>query len=202
MLVIVLMVVFYFVYDFCFFGWVDWNVFNGKGWREFWYVILMFFFVSVGVLFVFGNYWKFSLKMFLLWLFFIVFWVVVILFFMYYFFNVNWIFFGVLYFIVVVSVLCVLLIRKFILLLLLGFVVVMLFNIGLVFSKWLFNLISLLLFYFLNDYVVIFLWIGVVLFGIVIGYVLKSGFDLFVKWNILNNLIFFGWYSLVVYILY
>ncbi|MCP3865813.1 MAG: DUF1624 domain-containing protein, partial [Aestuariibacter sp.] len=64
-LAIVLMVVFHFAYDLRFFGWVDWNVPNGKGWREFRYVILTLFFVSVGASLVLGNFRKFNLKMFL-----------------------------------------------------------------------------------------------------------------------------------------
>lgn len=201
-LAIVLMVVFHFAYDLRFFGWVDWNVPNGKGWREFRYVILTLFFVSVGASLVLGNYRKFSLKMFLLRLFSIAFWAAVISLFTYYFFNANWIFFGVLHFIAVASVLCVPLIRKPILSLLLGFVAVTLFNSGLVSSKWPFNLMSLSLPHSPNDYVAIFPWIGVVLFGIAIGHVLKSGFDPVAKWNIPNKLTLLGRHSLVVYILH
>jgi uncharacterized membrane protein len=86
--------------------------------------------------------------------------------------------------------------------LLLGFVAVTLFNIGLVSSKWPFNLISLSLPHSPNDYVAIFPWIGVVLFGIAIGHVLKSGFDPVAKWNIPNKLTLLGRHSLVVYILH
>ena len=100
-LAIVLMVVFHFAYDLRFFGWVDWNVPNGKGWREFRYVILTLFFVSVGASLVLRNYRKFNLKMFLLRLFSIAFWAAVISLFTYYFFNANWIFFGMLHFIAV-----------------------------------------------------------------------------------------------------
>ena len=41
-----------------------------------------------------------------------------------------------------------------------------------------------------------------VLFGIAIGHVLKSGFDPVAKWNIPNKLTLLGRHSLVVYILH
>ena len=165
---IVLMVIFHFAYDLHFFGWVDWNVPNGSGWKEFRHIILTLFFLSVGASLVFAHRQRVDFKSYAKRIMWIAVWAFAISLFTYQFFYSNWIFFGVLHFIAVASILCLPLVRYPVIATSVGVLSVALFLTNVITSKWPFNLWELGLPSSPNDYVALFPWIGVVLLVLVL----------------------------------
>ena len=201
-LAIVLMVIFHFAYDLRFFGWVDWNVPDGRGWKEFRYVILTLFFLSVGASLVFAHHQRIDFQSFAKRIMWIAIWALVISLFTYQFFHSNWIFFGVLHFITVASIVCLPFVRYPVIASASGIVLIILFVTNVVTNKWPFNLWELGLPASPNDYVSIFPWIGVVLMGIGVGHIFLRGIDPFVSWNVSTKITFVGRHSLAVYVLH
>ncbi|MFA3793053.1 heparan-alpha-glucosaminide N-acetyltransferase [Aliiglaciecola sp. SL4] len=169
-LAIVLMVVFHFIYDLKFFGWVPSTIPDGAGWREFRYVILTLFFLCVGfsLAAVHGSGFKQKhfIKRFIQLL--LASGAVTIS-------SLimapnNWIFFGVLHFIAIASLIAVPFSRFPNLALGLGLVIILAFNLNWVSSIWPFQPIRHLLPGYTNDYVGLFPWTGVVLIGIWLAY--------------------------------
>lgn len=168
-LAIVLMVVFHFIYDLRTFGYHNWDIPDGSGWKDFRYVILTLFFLCVGIGLVYAHskmlhwqkFWKreaqvavgallvtaMSLVMF----------------------PNNWIYFGVLHFIVVASVLALPFLKRPNWALVLGIAVVVGYNVGWLKSYWPFHFIDQVWPGFLpnysNDKVPILPWVAVVWFG-------------------------------------
>ena len=199
---IVLMVIFHFAYDLHFFGWVDWNVPNGSGWKEFRHIILTLFFLSVGASLVFAHRQRVDFKSYAKRIMWIAVWVFAISLFTYQFFYSNWIFFGVLHFIAVASILCLPLVRYPVIATSVGVLSVALFLTNVITSKWPFNLWELGLPSSPNDYVALFPWIGVVLLGIGVGHFFVKGFDPCASLKLSTKFTFLGRHSLMVYVLH
>ncbi|AEE25426.1 MAG: DUF1624 domain-containing protein [Alteromonas sp.] len=199
---IVLMVIFHFAYDLHFFGWVDWNVPNGSGWKEFRHIILTLFFLSVGASLVFAHRQRVDFKSYAKRIMWIAVWAFAISLFTYQFFYSNWIFFGVLHFIAVASILCLPLVRYPVIATSVGVLSVALFLTNVITSKWPFNLWELGLPSSPNDYVALFPWIGVVLLGIGVGHFFVKGFDPCASLKLSTKFTFLGRHSLMVYVLH
>jgi uncharacterized membrane protein len=199
---IVLMVIFHFAYDLHFFGWVDWNVPNGSGWKEFRHIILTLFFLSVGASLVFAHRQRVDFKSYAKRIMWIAIWAFAISLFTYQFFYSNWIFFGVLHFIAVASILCLPLVRYPVIATSVGVLSVALFLTNVITSKWPFNLWELGLPSSPNDYVALFPWIGVVLLGIGVGHFFVKGFDPCASLKLSTKFTFLGRHSLMVYVLH
>ena len=199
---IVLMVIFHFAYDLHFFGWVDWNVPNGSGWKEFRLIILTLFFLSVGASLVFAHRQRVDFKSYAKRIMWIAVWAFAISLFTYQFFYSNWIFFGVLHFIAVASILCLPLVRYPVIATSVGVLSVALFLTNVITSKWPFNLWELGLPSSPNYYVALFPWIGVVLLGIGVGHFFVKGFDPCASLKLSTKFTFLGRHSLMVYVLH
>ena len=199
---IVLMVIFHFAYDLHFFGWVDWNVPNGSGWKEFRHIILTLFFLSVGASLVFAHRQRVDFKSYAKRIMWIAVWAFAISLFTYQFFYSNWIFFGVLHFIAVASILCLPLVSYPVIATSVGVLSVALFLTNGITSKWPFNLWELGLPASPNDYVALFPWIGVVLLGIGVGLFFVKGFDPCASLKLSTKFTFLGRHSLMVYVLH
>ena len=199
---IVLMVVFHFIYDLRFFGYVEWNIPDGVGWRTFRHIILIAFLICLGaslhLSYQNGIDWKkFSkrLTQVLVSALAISLVSLVIV-------PNNYIYFGVLHFIAVASVLCIMFANKPRASLSIGLFIIATYNIGAVSEKWPFTYILDHLPVYSNDYVGLFPWLGVVFVGI------WSASLSFVKNDPLLNLkkhtwiVFPGKHSLVIYLVH
>jgi uncharacterized membrane protein len=167
---IILMVIFHFLYDLKYFGWVDWDTPDGPGWKQFRFVIVTLFLATFGASLVLahsrGIRWK-AFRWRLLQLvgaslaITVVSLVTV---------PANWIFFGILHFIAVASILVIGFVRYPRISLGLGVAIVGLYNVGVFKSFWPFGYIGQWLPSYTNDYVGLSPWLGVVLIGIFLGH--------------------------------
>lgn len=165
-LAIVLMVIFHFLYDLKYFGYVDWDTPDGEGWREYRYVILTLFFLCVGFGIGVVHQQKILLTAFLKRLGLVLGAAGLVTVSSLIMVPENWIFFGVLHFIAVASVLALPFARYPLVALLFGILAIVVFNLNWVSSTWPFSPIRHLLPSYTNDYVGIFPWIGMVLIGV------------------------------------
>ncbi|WP_353368930.1 heparan-alpha-glucosaminide N-acetyltransferase [Aliiglaciecola sp. NS0011-25] len=167
---IVLMVVFHFIYDLKFFGWVPSTIPDGHGWREFRYVILTLFFLCVGFSLAAVHGSGFKQKHFIKRFIQLLLASAAVTISSLIMAPNNWIFFGVLHFIAIASVICVPLARFPYAALFAGVIIIAAFNLGWVSSIWPFQPIRHLLPGYTNDYVGLFPWTGVVFIGIWLCY--------------------------------
>jgi len=165
-LAIVLMVIFHFIYDLKYFGWVSWDIPDGAGWREFRYVILTLFFLCIGASLVYSHQQKFQLKAYTNRLIKVAIGAAITTLMSLVMFTNNWIYFGVLQFILISSLLAAIFIYHPKIALLTGVVILMLAQFDIVTSRWPFNYISEFLPDYTTDYVPFFPWFAVILFGI------------------------------------
>jgi len=199
---IVLMVVFHFIYDLRFFGYVEWSIPDGAGWRTFRHIILISFLICLGaslhLSYQNGIDWKkFSkrLTQILVSALAISLVSLVIV-------PNNYIYFGVLQFIAVASVLCIMFANKPRASLSMGLFIIATYNIGGVSGMWPFTYIQNHLPAYSNDYVGLFPWLGVVFVGI------WSASTSFVKKDPLRHLKKYTWiafpgkHSLVIYLVH
>lgn len=169
-LAIVLMVIFHFIYDLKFFGYVQWDIPDGPGWRQFRQVILTLFFLCVGFSLATVHRHHFKAKHFFKRFGLLVLASGVVTLSSLIMAPNNWIFFGVLQFIAIASVICVPFARQPILALVAGLLIIAVFNLGWMTSIWPFQPIRHLLPAYTNDYVGLFPWTGIVLVGIWLAY--------------------------------
>lgn len=163
---IVLMVIFHFIYDLKFFGYVDWNIPDGEGWRTFRHVILSSFFICLGASLHLSyqraiNWKKFTKRLIQILVSALAISLVSLLM-----VPNNYIYFGVLHFIAVASLLCIMFANKPRMSLLIGLCIIAAYNIGWMSGIWPFNYIRSYLPAYSNDYVGLFPWVGVVFIGI------------------------------------
>ncbi|GAA0859930.1 heparan-alpha-glucosaminide N-acetyltransferase [Aliiglaciecola litoralis] len=201
-LAIVLMVIFHFIYDLKYFGYVSWDIPDGPGWRQFRQVILTLFFVCVGfsLAAVHGRQFrsKHFTKRFMQLLLASVAVTVSSLFMA----PNNWIFFGVLHFIAAASLLCVPFARFPKLALIVGLIVIAIYNFGWVSSIWPFQPVRHLLPSYTNDYVGLFPWTGVVLLGIWLARQQFLQADPLKSWGTPKWVAFASRHSLIIYLVH
>lgn len=169
-LAIVLMVVFHFIYDLRTFGYHQWDIPDGPGWKHFRYVILTLFFLCVGIGLVYAHskiihwqkFWKREFQVLVGALLVTAMSLVM--------FPANWIYFGVLHFIVLASVLALPFLRYPKLALVAAIVLIAGYNLGLLKSFWPFHWVAQTWPGFLpayaNDWVPLIPWLAVVWLGI------------------------------------
>lgn len=167
---IVLMVIFHFLYDLKFFGFVTWDTPDGPGWRQFRQVILSSFFICLGVSLVYAHSNKIHWTPFFKRLAQITGSALLITLVSLIMVAENWIYFGVLHFIAVASVFTIFWVNRPTLSLLIGVSIIAIYNLQWVQGMWPFTYLSQHLPYYTNDYVGLFPWLGVVFLGIWMGH--------------------------------
>jgi uncharacterized membrane protein len=169
-LAIVLMVIFHFLYDLKFFGYVDWDTPDGSGWREFRWLIISLFFVCLGVSLAFAHSIAYRWQKFGLRLGQISAAAALISIATYFAIHANWIFFGVLHFLAFASVVAIAFVSRPKLSFIIGLTIISIGLMQLVPSRWPFYLFSNNLPSYTNDFVALFPWLGLVFLGITLAH--------------------------------
>jgi uncharacterized membrane protein len=169
-LAIVLMVIFHFIYDLKFFGYITWDIPDGVGWQQFRWLIISLFFLCLGISLTFAHEHSIRMKKFLVRVSQISVAALVISIATYLAVYDNWIFFGVLHFLAFASCVAIWLVRMPKFSFALGLIFLMVGVLQLIPSRWPFYLLFDGLPIYTNDYVAIFPWLGMVFFGITIGH--------------------------------
>jgi uncharacterized membrane protein len=199
---IVLMVIFHFLYDLKYFGWVDWDTPDGPGWKQFRFVIVTLFLATFGTSLVLahakGIRWKaFRHRLFQLVGASIAITVVSLVT-----VPANWIFFGILHFIAVASILVIGFIGYPKVSLVIGVGIVTLYNLGVFKSFWPFGYVSEWLPSYTNDYVGLSPWLGVVFIGVFLGHQTWLHKDPLVSLSSQSWLVKPGQHSLIIYLVH
>lgn len=205
---IVLMVIFHFIYDLKFFGFVSWDIPDGMAWRQFRWLIISLFFLCLGISLTFAHSKGIGFKKFITRVMQISLAALIISIATYFAIPENWIFFGVLHFLAIASCIVIWFVRKPLLSLTFGIVLMTIGAFQLVPTRWPFHLIFDGLPKYTNDYVAIIPWLGMVLIGVSIAhsqwfindpigkfYVNKQG-------KTLRVIIWPGQHSLTIYLLH
>ncbi|MDT0594063.1 heparan-alpha-glucosaminide N-acetyltransferase [Glaciecola petra] len=167
---ICLMVVFHFIYDLKFFGYINWNIPDGHGWVQFRWIIISLFFLCLGVSLSFAHAKQFKGRKFFLRLMQISLSALLISVATFFAINDNWIFFGVLHFLALSSVIVIFFVSYPRVSLSIGIVFVVIGVMQVVPSRWPFHLLFDGLPKYTNDFVAIFPWLGLVFIGVSLGH--------------------------------
>jgi uncharacterized membrane protein len=165
-----LMVIFHFIYDLKFFGYVDWDTPDGFGWRQFRWIIISLFFICLGISITFTHKHSFRRKKFLFRVSQIAFAALLISVVTYFAIPKNWIFFGVLHFLAFASCIVVWFVKLPKISLGIGLTFFLIGILQLVPVRWPFHLLFNNLPSYTNDYVAIVPWLGMVFLGITIAH--------------------------------
>lgn len=204
---IFLMVIFHFIYDLKYFGWLTWGIPDGDGWKHFRYVILTLFFICIGVGLVYSHAQNIQPKKFITRLAKVAFGAGLITLMSLVMFPQNWIYFGVLHFILIASLCAILLVPYPRLSLIIGTCIIILGFLGLLDKQWPFSYFSEFLPNYTVDYVPLFPWLGVILLGITLAHSQWLNHDIF-KFKSLKNdklirrLTWPGKHSLIIYLVH
>jgi uncharacterized membrane protein len=169
-LAIVLMVIFHFIYDLKYFGWLTWDIPDGDGWKHFRYVILTLFFICIGVSLVYSHKQQIHTKKFITRLVKVAIGAGLITLVSLVIFPQSWIYFGVLHFIFIASLCSILLVPYPRLSLIVGVCIIIAELLGLLDKRWPFSYFSESLPSYTVDYVPLFPWLGVILLGITLAH--------------------------------
>ncbi len=200
---ILFMIAFHLSYDLNHFGYIDINIRHGLDWRYFRYLILTLFIITVGISLVLANSKKINLKktLFRASRLLIASALITLT---SYFMNPNmWIYFGVIHFILVGSLVGLLFVQRPYLSLTVGFIIILLYNLGLANMHWLYNYLQQILHLppHTEDLVQFVPWFGVLLIGIFIGH--KKWYALGIKSDrISESLAFLGQHALIIYLVH
>ncbi len=167
---IVLMVVFHFIYDLKYFGWLQTDIPDGNGWQQFRWLIISLFFLCLGASLTLAHSTHFGPKKFMRRLVQISLGAGIISLGSYYALPQNWIFFGVLHFLALSSVLVIGLVRYPVFCAILGISILVFGALQILPSRWPFHLLFSNLPSYTNDYVAIQPWLGMVLLGISVAH--------------------------------
>ena len=199
---IVLMVIFHFLYDLKYFGWVDWNTPDGPGWKQFRFVIVTLFLSTFGASLVLAHAPHIRWKSFGRRLLQIAGASIAITAVSLVTVPANWIFFGILHFIAVASLLTIGLVNYPKVAIVIGVVIISLYNLGLVHPFWPFGYIRQWLPSYTNDYVGLVPWLGVVMVGIFLGHQKWLHKDPLESWSSQTWLTKPGQHSLIIYLVH
>jgi len=167
---IVLMVIFHFIYDLKFFGYITWDIPDGFGWEQFRWLIISLFFLCLGISLTFAHKHSIHIKKFLFRVAQIALAALAISIVSYSTVPKNWIFFGVLHFLAFASCVVIWFVKKPKMSFLIGAAFLLVGALQLFPTRWPFHLLFDHLPKYTNDYVAIFPWLGMVFLGITIAH--------------------------------
>lgn len=206
-LAIFLMVIFHFIYDLKYFGWLTWDIPDGDGWKHFRYVILTLFFICIGVSLVYSHAQQIHPKKFIKRLAKAAIGAGVITLMSLVMFTQSWIYFGVLHFILIASLCAILFVPYPKLSLIIGMCIIILALLGLLEKRWPFYYFDEFLPSYTVDYVPLFPWLGVILVGIALAHSKWINHDMLKLNNLKNDklirqLAWPGKHSLIIYLIH
>lgn len=205
-LAICLMVVFHFIYDLRFFGYIDWNIPDGHGWVQFRWLIISLFFLCLGVSLSFAHAKRFKARKFFTRFMQISLSALLISVTTFFAINDNWIFFGVLHFLALSSVTVVLFVSYPRACFCIGLCIFAVGALQVIPSRWPFHLLFEGLPKYTNDFVAIFPWLGIVFIGVSLGHSTWMKQDFLAPFlsnnKHINKLVWPGQHSLSIYLLH
>jgi uncharacterized membrane protein len=169
-LAIVLMVIFHFIYDLKFFGYLNYDIPDGSGWQQFRWVIISLFFLCLGVSLTFAHQKQFKRSKYLKRLVQISAAALLISIATYFAIPENWIFFGVLHFLAFASLIVVWFVKLPWVSFGLASIFITIGALQIISPRWPFSILFEGLPSYTNDYVAIFPWLGVVFVGVFIAH--------------------------------
>lgn len=170
-LAIILMIVFHFIFDLKFVGFVDVDIPDGLGWKQFRWLIISIFFLCFGASLAFAYANVFSVKKYVKRTTKIALAALIISAVTYFYMPQNWIFFGVLHFFVLASVVSLPFIRRPKVSLAIGVTIIGVGMAQIIPHRWPWDVLFLgQLPRYTNDFIALFPWLGMVFVGIGLGH--------------------------------